>query len=120
MVTTVRNTIFAFAGRIAALIAAGLCALAGAHTSAAATLNGRVLGAGEPVAGSTVTLYVASADAPKRLAQARTGSDGRFTLDFSGASTMGTSHYLVAKSGKSAADKSSGDNPALAAAAKAL
>jgi hypothetical protein len=113
MVATARNANIGFAGRVAILIAAGLCALAAAHTSAAATLNGQVLGAGEPIAGSTVTLYAASADAPKQLAQAKTGTDGRFTLNTSGAPAMGTSLYLVAKNGKSAADKSSGENPAI-------
>ena len=43
-------------------------------------LNGQVLGGGAPIANSTVTLWAASAGAPKQLAQARTGADGRFAL----------------------------------------
>jgi len=65
-------------------------------TFTAASLNGQVLGAGPPIANSMVTLWAASASAPKQLAQARTGADGRFTLD---AATPGKDAilYLVAK-----------------------
>ncbi len=74
-------------------------------------LNGQVLGAGAPIPNSTVTLWSASADAPKQLAQASTGTDGRFTINAGGASG---SLYLVAKGGTAAANKASGDNPAIA------
>jgi hypothetical protein len=47
---------------------------------AAASIEGQVLGAGAPIAKSTVTLWSASSDAPKQLAQTQTGDDGRFTL----------------------------------------
>ena len=40
----------------------------------------QVLGGGAPTANSTVTLWPASAGAPKELAQTRTGADGRFTI----------------------------------------
>jgi len=82
-------------------------------TFAAASLNGQVLGAGAPIANSMVTLWAASASAPKQLAQARTGADGRFTLD---AATPGKDAilYLVAKGGTPAANKAAGDNPAIA------
>ena len=50
-----------------------------AATSAFATpLDGQVLGAGAPIANSTVTLWQAGSGAPRQLAQARTGADGRF------------------------------------------
>ena len=39
------------------------------------TLTGQVTGAGAPIAGSTVTLWAAGADAPQQLAQTRTGDD---------------------------------------------
>ena len=52
-----------------------------ASVAVAANINGQVLGAGAPIADSTVTLFAASAGAPKRLAQAKTGADGRFTVD---------------------------------------
>ena len=51
-----------------------------AAPATAAGLNGQVLGGGMPIANSTVTLWAASAGTPKQLAQARSGTDGRFTL----------------------------------------
>src|SRR5215470_423805 len=77
---------------------------------AAASIGGRVTGAGAPIAGSTVTLWAASAGEPKQLAQARTDADGRFTLSAAGGDA---SVYLVAKGGQPATDKASGDNPAI-------
>ena len=91
---------------------AALCAIAAA-SAFAATVGGQVLGAGAPIANSAVTLWAASAGVPKQLAQARTGADGRFTIDVPAAST-GTSLYLTAKGGVPAADKGAGDNPAIA------
>jgi hypothetical protein len=77
---------------------------------AAGSIAGRVTGAGEPIAGSTVTLWAASAGEPKQLAQARTDADGRFTLNPAGSDA---SVYLVAKGGQPATDKASADNPAI-------
>jgi hypothetical protein len=79
----------------------------------AATLTGRVLGAGAPIAGSTVTLWAASADAPKQLAQAKTGADGSFSLS-APAPGKDSFLYVVARGGHAAADKTSGDNAAIA------
>ena len=56
----------------------------------AASLSGQVLGGGAPIANSTVTLWAASAGAPKQLAQARSGADGRFTHD---GSRLGSRRY---------------------------
>src|SRR5215831_18236486 len=81
---------------------------------AADTINGRVLGAGAPIAGSTVTLWAASAGAPQQLAQARTGDDDRFALNVADAIASDAILYLVAKGGQPAANKASGDNPAIA------
>ena len=81
---------------------------------AADSLSGQVLGAGAPIANSTVTLWAASAGAPRQLAQARTGADGRFVLNATGAPGKDASLYLVAKGGQPAASKASGDNPAIA------
>jgi hypothetical protein len=78
---------------------------------AANAIEGQVTGAGAPIADSTVTLWAASADAPKQLAQARTGADGRFVLNADGG---GASLYLIAKGGSPAAAKAGGDNPAIA------
>ncbi len=80
----------------------------------AATLNGQVLGAGAPIANSTVTLWAASADAPKQLAEAQTGADGRFALTVPDTRSADASLYLVAKGGQPAANKASGDNHAIA------
>ena len=80
---------------------------------AADRINGQVLGAGAPIANSIVTLWAASAGAPKELAQARTGADGRFTMKVPGARGA-SSLYLVAQRGRSVADKGGGDNPRIA------
>jgi len=80
---------------------------------AAASLSGQVLGAGSPVANSTVTLWTASAGAPKQLAQARSGADGRFTLTAPSA-PADASLYLVAQGGQPGAKKAVGNNPAIA------
>ncbi|HUL42717.1 MAG TPA: hypothetical protein VLV32_12575, partial [Burkholderiales bacterium] len=62
-------------------------------------VKGRVLGGGAPIANSTVTLWAASSGAPKELAQARTGADGRFTITAPDAVAPATSLYLVAQRG---------------------
>src|SRR5262245_60001184 len=79
-------------------------------------IEGQVLGAGTPVARSTVTVWAASAGAPKQLGQARTGADGRFAVDLTAAAAPGdgTSLYVVAKGGRPTADPTAGDNPAIA------
>jgi hypothetical protein len=79
---------------------------------AADTIEGQVLGAGAPIAKSTVTLWSASADSPKQLAQTQTGDDGHFTLNPQGAPD--DILYIVAKGGVPAANKGGGDNPAIA------
>ena len=83
--------------------------LSSAHAFAA-QIPGQVLGAGVPIAGSTVTLWAEGADGPRQLAQARTGADGRFVLSADGG---GAILYLVAKGGHAAAGQASGDNPAI-------
>jgi hypothetical protein len=79
---------------------------------AADNIEGQVLGGGAPIAKSTVTLWSASADAPKQLAQTQTGDDGHFTL-----STEGSPDgilYIVATGGVPAANKGGGNNSAIA------
>ena len=86
-----------------------------AATSAfAATVDGQVLGAGAPIAGSTVTLWAASAGAPKQLTQATTGADGRFTVNAPDDAGSDSILYVVAKGGIAAANKAGGNNPAIA------
>jgi hypothetical protein len=84
-----------------------------AGSALAATLNGQVLGGGAPVANSTVTLWAASAGAPKQLAQTRSGADGRFTLT-APATPADSTVYLVAQGGQPTANKAAGSNPAIA------
>ena len=85
---------------------------ASAPTLSMSALTGKVTGAGAPIAGSTVTLWSAGADAPQQLAQVRTDDDGRFSLG--PAQVSGASLYLVATGGRATAGKEGGDNPAIA------
>src|SRR5271157_4951951 len=96
---------------LAALAVSSLL-LAG-QASAADSIKGQVLGGGAPIAKSTVTLWEASADAPKQLAQTKTNDDGRFEVRTKGAHSDAIL-YLVANGGVPKANKASGDNPAIA------
>ncbi len=91
---------------VASLVAAGAA-------SAAESIKGQVLGGGAPIAKSTVTLWEASADAPKQLAQTKTNDDGRFEIRAKGAHSDAVL-YLVASGGEAKAGKAGGDNPAIA------
>src|SRR5262245_14759653 len=88
--------------------------LLGGPAYGANSIAGQVLGAGVPIANSTVTLWAATAGDPKQLAQTRTGADGRFSLGVPATTGSDSSLYLVAKGGQSSANKASGDNPAIA------
>ena len=87
---------------------------ASAPALAAGGISGKVLGAGAPIAGSTVTLWAASPAAPQQLAQTRTAADGRFSLKPAGTGNRNAILYLVAKGGQSIASKASGENSAIA------
>jgi hypothetical protein len=84
-----------------------------AGMATADALEGKVLGGGQPITNSTVTLWAASEGAPQQLGQARTGADGGFTLN-STAPAGGASLYLIANGGQPQANAQSGDNPAIA------
>ncbi|HXJ35490.1 MAG TPA: hypothetical protein VMS22_15760 [Candidatus Eisenbacteria bacterium] len=95
------------------VVTAGTSLLLAGPAHAADGIAGRVLGAGAPVENATVTLWAATAGDPKQVAQARTGSDGGFSL----ARPKGggdSSFYLVATGGHPTASKMSDDNPAIA------
>ena len=77
-------------------------------------INGQVLGAGAPVANSTVTLWATTASAPAQLAQTQTDADGRFALHAGGVPGGDAVLYLAAAGGQASANKGSGDNPAIA------
>src|SRR5262249_61910222 len=53
-----------------------------APASAQQQLEGRVLGAGAPIANATVTLFAAGSGAPAQLSRTESGADGHFTLRF--------------------------------------
>lgn len=80
---------------------------------AADSVKGQVLGGGAPIATSTVTLWEASADAPKQLAQTKASEDGRFEVSAKDAHSDAIL-YLVASGGVPKASKLGGDNPAIA------
>jgi hypothetical protein len=80
---------------------------------AADSIKGQVLSGNAPIAKSTVTLWEASADAPKQLDQTKTNDDGRFEVRAKGAHS-GAMLYLVANGGVPKASQASGDNPAIA------
>jgi hypothetical protein len=79
---------------------------------AADGIHGQVLGGGAPIAKSTVTLWEASAVAPKQLAQTKTNDDGRFEVRTKGAHSDAIL-YLVANGGVPKASKAGTDNPVI-------
>jgi hypothetical protein len=81
---------------------------------AADSIKGQVLGGGAPIAKSTVTLWAASAAAPKQLAQAQTDAGGRFEVRSKGAPSDAV-YYLVANGGEP--KSGGGNNPAIALSA---
>jgi streptogramin lyase len=80
---------------------------------AADSLKGQVLGAGAPIAKSTVTLWAAGVDAPRKLAQTQTTGDGQFQMTVQRPASDHSVLYLVASGGQPAAGKASGDNKAI-------
>jgi hypothetical protein len=82
------------------------------RTLAADTIKGQVLGGGAPIAQSTVTLWEASTDAPKKLTETKTSDDGRFEVRSTGV-RADSSLYLLASGGVPKANPGSGNNPAI-------
>ena len=83
--------------RLTSLVALGVISLANI-SGLAAELAGTVQGARRPIAGSTVTLFAASSDAPKQLAQGRTGENGSFRLTY-GDAPGDSVLYVIARGG---------------------
>ena len=81
--------------------------------SAAVRIEGQVQAGGGALAGSTVSLYAASADAPTRLAQVQTDADGHFVLANDQTPGGEQIFYLVASGGVPAVNKAGGNNPAI-------
>lgn len=88
------------------------CLLLVGPAFAADNIKGQVILGGAPVAKSTVTLWEASAAAPKQLDQTKASDDGRFEVRAKGAHGDAIL-YLVAAGGMPKASKSGGDNPAI-------
>ena len=82
--------------------------------SGADTIQGKVMGGGAPIAASTITLWSASAEQPKQLAQAQTGDGGQFSLNFARTDIAERSLYIIAKGGEPTAHRGGGNNPAIA------
>ena len=95
------------------LAALAISGMFGATRAIAADITGQVMGGGTPIAQSTVTLWAASSDAPKQLAQTKTDNEGRFEVSTVGAPND-SSLYLTAGGGIPARDKADGNNPAIA------
>ena len=98
---------------IVMLMAVGLLGWACGPAAAADLIDGQVQIVGNPVAQSAVTLWAASANAPRRLAQAQTGTDGRFTVRAEQSAGRDAILYLVAAGGVPAINKAGGNNPAI-------
>jgi len=96
------------------LLTGGLLGYTCAPAAAAVRIEGQVDAGGGPLAKSTVTLWAASANEPKQLAQTKTGSDGRFRLHAAETPGKDVVLYLVANGGEATANKGVGDNPAIA------
>ncbi len=96
------------------LLAAGLIGYAFEPAMAAVQIEGQVQAGGAAVAKSTVTLWAASTAAPQQLAQAQTGTDGRFVVSVDRTPSRDASLYLVATGGEATVDNGSIGNPAIA------
>src|SRR5215472_14710006 len=94
-----------------AVLTLATCLLSAQWAFAGDTIKGQVLGGGAPIANSTVTLWQASAAAPRQLAQTKTNADGRFEMNNLG-SGVDTSLYLIATGGTP--KSGGGDNPGIA------
>jgi hypothetical protein len=79
--------------------------------SASGLIEGEVKGGGNPIVQSTVTLWEASGNTPKQLAQAKTDNLGRFQIRITGAKAD-SSLYLLATGGQPRGKGA--DNPAIA------
>src|SRR5271166_1730233 len=106
LIAQVRN--LALAARLSLATLVVFATSIAAPAFAADSIEGQVLGGGAPIAKSTVTLWSASAEAPKQLAQTQSGDDGRFTLTPEGSSGENGILYLVARGGEPTAHQGSG------------
>ena len=101
-------------GMITLLIAAGLLGWVTSPAEAAVHVEGQVQAGGRAVAGSTVSLWAASADSPVRLAQVQTDADGNFVVSVDQTPLGASSVYLIANGGTAAVSRAGGANGAIA------
>ena len=78
-------------------------------------MEGRVEGLGNPISGSTVTLYAAGSGSPRKLAQGKTDEKGyfKFHVDRIFQAPTDAVLYLVAKGGTPGAATAKGSNDAI-------
>ncbi len=93
-----------------ALATIGLLGFSCVAADAAVRIEGQVQIGGGAVAGSTVSLWAASATAPARIAQAATDADGRFVVSVEAVPNGASSLYLVASGGAPAVAEAGGEN----------
>ncbi|MCB1494823.1 MAG: hypothetical protein KDJ86_03475 [Bauldia sp.] len=96
------------------LALSSILALASLPALAAGRIEGLVEGGGGPIAGADVILRAAGAEAPRKLAEAKTGDDGRFELTIADGEEGDGVLYLVATGGEPKAGAGHGPNPAIA------
>ena len=101
-------------GIVTLLIAAGLLGWVTGPAEAAVHVEGQIQAGGGAVAGSTVSLWAASAEAPVRLAQVQSDVDGNFVVSVDQTPSGASSFYLIANGGTAAISKASGANAAIA------
>jgi hypothetical protein len=82
--------------------------------SSVSHIDGRVQGAGGPIAEATVTLSEAGPNVPRKLAETQTSDDGSFAMDVAGGNAGGNVLYLIAAGGKPAVHGAKEPNPAIA------
>ena len=93
-----RGFTFSFAGGALGALGA-LCIIFALKSGGSPMYVPPLVFAGAPIVNSTVTLWAASASAPRQLAQTRTGADGRFALNVTTTPGQDVSLYLVAAGG---------------------
>ena len=91
----------------------GLLSFTPGFAAAAVRIEGQVQVGGGPLASSTVTLWAASAGEPQQLAQATSGSDGRFELRTPDTPGEDAVLYVIAKGGVATVKKGGGDDPGI-------
>lgn len=101
--------LFVLAASVLLTTACAQSPTADAGGRAGAPLSGKIQCAGDPVAGSTVTLYAANEGQSTQLGQTKTGDDGAFRLDV-GSAPPDKVLYLVARGGTPKAPGAKGPN----------